>query len=141
MAGRDLLATLAASVMLGAIGVALRKTLYRNAFHRRIFTLGLVILLQKLLLGFVGASFSLPFRVCHTIDQGTLAAAFTLLAFAGLTALFWVPVAMLLAAAALVRYGDAAVPYTFSIFPLVAGATVIAWNAAAERVHRESLKA
>ena len=45
-----------------------------------------------------------------------------------------------LAAAALVRYGDAAVPYTFSLFPIVAGATVIAWNAAAEQAHRESLQ-
>jgi hypothetical protein len=136
--GSDLLATAAASLILGAIGVALRKTLYRNAFHRRIFTLGMVILLQKLLLGILGASFSLSFRVCHALDLVTLAAACTLFAFSELTALFWVPAAMLLAAAALVRYGDAAVPYTFSLFPIVAAATVLAWNSAAERAHRES---
>ena len=47
---------------------------------------------------------------------------------------------MHLGGCALVRYGDAAVPYTFSLFPIVAGATVIAWNAAAERAHRESLQ-
>ena len=138
--GSDLLATVVASVALAVLGVALRKTLYRNTFHRRIFTLGMIILLQKLALALLGVSFSLPFRVCHAIDLVTLATAFTLLAFAGLTALFWIPPIMLLAAAALARFGDAAIPYTFSLFPIIAGATVIAWNAAAERAHREILQ-
>ena len=124
-----------------SIGALLRKTLLRNAFHRRIYTWCAVTLTQRLVLMWFAIYFDMPFRMYQCLDFVVMAGAFALVSFLGLPALFWVPAVFLLTAGLSAHLGDATIPYTLWLSPGAAAAIALAWSAAADRAQRETLQA
>lgn len=135
------LTSAAGLVVFSVIGLVLRRTWLRNTFHRRIYTLCAVTLVQKTLLALFATYFALPHPVFFAIDLLCLTGATTLGAFLGLPVLFWLSPVMLAGACLTARYGAAIVPFAFSLYPIAVGTITLAWSAAAERAQRESLQA
>lgn len=137
---RSIRANIVMAVLFFSIGLLLRRTLLRNAFHRRIYIWCAVTLTQKIVLMFFEYYFALPYPVYLCLDFVVLAGACTLVSFLGLPVLFWVPPLLLVSAGITAHYGDAAVPYVGSLYTMTAAVIAIAWNSAAERAQREMLQ-
>ena len=126
-------------VMWSGVGASWRRTLLRNAFHRRIWLMGTIILLQRLGMTLIGLHLRTPVLDFLALDLMGLAGSIALLAVVSLPRMWWWPPVLVGVAGVTAIYGASALWINVACHALSAGVVALAWNAAAERARRELL--
>src|SRR5262249_23942608 len=120
-------------------GFISRRTLLRNEFQRRVYSICTIYILQKLILTGAALHQQTPLMAFLVLDLINLAGFTAMLAAVRLRALAAVRVGVLALAGLLARYGASVQWLTMEAYPIVGAFIFLAWNAAAARAHRALL--
>jgi hypothetical protein len=118
----------------GSICFAMRRTLLRNAFHRRVVIIALATIVQNLAQRVIALRLGLSMYSLLPLEMIVWAGGITALASGPLPALRWLPPALLAVAAAASLLPRAAAPYLAMAYPVVVLSFAIAWTQASARV-------
>lgn len=133
---------LAEASLLGILllySIKIRNTLLRNAFHRRIYIIGIIYLLQKISIEAAAIHYKVPFTTFLTIDLIGLAGGSSIVASLFLPSTWWLPIYLLGVSILTVIYGKSVAWLGITCYSVAGAAIMLAWSAATGRAQRELL--
>lgn len=130
-----MVSALVIAVTLGA-GLAQRKSLLRNTFHRRMWILILVTLLQNMALRLIGGSLGLTFQQVGPVELVVLAGTATLGGAYFFRSMFGLAALLGIASAAWVLLGQPAAPFVSPAYSIALGWMLWEWTTGGTPIRR-----
>ena len=121
-------------------GLKMRNTLLRNAFHRRIYLITVLYMLQKLSMEVAAIRYKVPFITFLATDLVGLAGISSMIAVLFLPSIWWLPIYLFGVSGLTVIYGKSVAWLGLTCYSVVGGAVALAWSAAAGSAQRELLE-